>query len=257
MGGLRLVTFAVSLVAHAALAAAFLAHESGSEQAAFDQGVGADLLKIEQGLAIEGSARGVDAENVIIKGAAEEIAAQTATDTVEEKKPLEPEEPPTEQKEVKEVPELNDVITAKAEPVPESVVTEKLDPETVKEVKPEQQVTQTTPPQIQAQELVASGRKQEGGDTTQRTAYLGKLQKHINEHKIVPATRRMGTVIVRFTVSPDGKLLSREITKSSGSEQLDKAALAALESAEPFPPFPEGVTGDELALSLPFNFITR
>lgn len=257
MGGLRFVTFAVSFVLHAAVALPFFTH-AGGEQAAFDEGVGADLLKIEQGVALVGTARGVDAENLIIDGGAEEVPAQVATQTVQEIKPEEPlKEPTPDQPDTQEVPELNDVISAKAEPVEESVITEKVEPETVKEVQPEQAVAKTTVQQIQARELVASGKEQKGGDTTKRTAYLGKLQRHISAHKIDPKTRRTGTVIVRFTVSSEGKLLSHEITKSSGSEKLDKAALAALESAAPFPPFPEGVTGSELALSVPFRFLTR
>ena len=102
-----------------------------------------------------------------------------------------------------------------------------------------------------------AGKAQQGGDTTKQTAYLGKLQRHISSHKIDPKTRRKGTVIVRFRVSATGELLSHEITKSSGSEALDKAAVAALERAAPFPPFPDGVTGTELALSVPFRFLTR
>lgn len=257
MGGLRFLTFGFSLVLHAALALPFITH-AGGEQAAFDEGVGADLLKIEQGFALEGTARGVDAENVLIDGGAETVQAQAANEAVQEVQQEEVlKEPTPDQPDAQEVRELNDVITAKAEPVEESVVTEKVEPETVKEVQPEQLVTETRVQQIQAQELVASGKAQQGGDTTKRTAYLGKLQRHISSHKIDPKTRRKGTVIVRFKVSSSGELLSHEITQSSGSEALDKAAVAALKSATPFPPFPEGVTGTELALSIPFRFLTR
>lgn len=259
MGGLRVATWLASFALHAALALPFIT-QAGGEQAAYEEGVGADLLKIEQGLALEGIAQaGADAENVMAIEGQNVAAAEAVPETIEELKPEEPpvEEPPPDQPEVKDIPELNDVITAKAEQIEESVVAEEVVPEPVKEVKPQQVATAASVQEIAVQELVASSKKQEGGDTTQRTAYLGKLQRHITAHKVNPRTDRKGTVIVRFTVSAEGKLLSREIVQSSGSDKLDQAALAALERAEPFPPFPRGVGNSELAVSVPFRFLTR
>ncbi|MCV0368408.1 MULTISPECIES: TonB family protein [Filomicrobium] len=259
MGGLRLATWAISLALHAALALPFLTW-AGGDQSAFEEGVGADLLKIEQGLALEGVAQtGMDAQNVEAIEGQTAVASQAVPETIEELKPEEPpqEEPPPDQPEVKDVPELTDVITAKAEQVEESVVTEEVRPEPIKEIKPQQIAAAASVEEISVKELKAAAQAQEGGDASARTAYLGKLQRHISAHKVNPRTNRRGTVIVRFTVSPTGQLLSREITKSSGSEQLDKAALAALDKAAPFPPFPKGVVNRELAVSVPFRFLTR
>lgn len=256
MGGLRAATWIASFALHAALALPFITH-AGGEQSAFEEGIGADLLKIEQGLAFEGTARtGVDAQNLDAIEGQQIAAVEPVPQTLEEHKLLEPvtEEPPPVPPEIKDVPELNDLITAKAEEVEESVAAEK---EPVPEVVPQEVVTTTSVQELSVKEMVASAQKKEGGDTTLRTAYLGKLQRHINAHKVNPKTNRNGTVIVRFTVSAAGKLLSREITKSSGSIQLDQAALAALQRAEPFPPFPAGVGKKELAVSVPFRFLTR
>lgn len=259
MTGLRVVMFMVSALLHAALAAPFVINAS-SDPSAFDAGPGADLLKIEQGLALEGVATtGVDAQNVDAIEGQLAAAAEAVPQTIEEQLPEEIrlEEPPPDKREVQEVQELRDVITAKAEAVEESVVTEEVPPEPIREVVPQQVATAPSVEEIAVKELRASAQKQDGGDSTMRTAYLGKLQRHIASYKVNPRTNRQGTVIVRFTVSASGQLLSREIAKSSGSPKLDEAALAALDRAAPFPPFPKGVVNDQLAVSVPFRFLVR
>ena len=47
--------------------------------------------------------------------------------------------------------------------------------------------------------------------------------------KINPRSRDAGVAVVRFTVGPDGELMSREIATSSGSKTLDDAAIASIE----------------------------
>ena len=42
-----------------------------------------------------------------------------------------------------------------------------------------------------------------------------------------------------MTILKDGRLEKAEITKSSGYEILDNAALQSVRNAEPFPPIPE------------------
>lgn len=256
---LRVMTWVVSAVLHAALAAPFVMNASG-DPSAFEAGAGADLMKIEQGLALEGVATaGVDAQNVDAIEGQLAAAAEAVPETIEEQKPDEMplEEPPPDQPEAKDVQELQDVITAKAEEVEESIVTEEVPAETVREVVPQQVATAASVEEIAVKELKASAQKQDGGDSTLRTVYLGKLQRHITSHKVNPRTNREGTVIVRFTVSASGELLSREITRSSGSAKLDEAALAALERAAPFPPFPQGVVNKEMAVSVPFRFLVH
>lgn len=64
----------------------------------------------------------------------------------------------------------------------------------------------------------------------------------IEQHKIYPALARKldmsGTVEISYTLNRQGKLVSVEIVKTSGSEILDKAALQAVRTAL-FPPIPE------------------
>ncbi len=62
------------------------------------------------------------------------------------------------------------------------------------------------------------------------------------------------TTTVRFTLFKDGTIRNPEVTDSSGSNALDSAALAAVQNAVPYPPFPEGQNGNSLRLELPIIF---
>ena len=62
------------------------------------------------------------------------------------------------------------------------------------------------------------------------------------------------TTTVRFTLCKDGTIRNPEVTDSSGSKALDNTALAAVQNAVPYPPFPEGQEGNSLRLELPIIF---
>lgn len=51
-----------------------------------------------------------------------------------------------------------------------------------------------------------------------------------------------GCVILEFTLSPQGNLLSHKIIQSSGFSLLDQQALLALKRSQPFPEVQEGMT---------------
>jgi protein TonB len=71
----------------------------------------------------------------------------------------------------------------------------------------------------------------------------------------VAATDQSGTAKVKFVIDRQGKLISRVLLESSGSELLDAAALTMIDQAEPFPEPPAKVTDDKLAFMVPVNFI--
>ena len=87
--------------------------------------------------------------------------------------------------------------------------------------------------------------------------YLGQINDHVQRAKVNPRSAVAGTVVMRFTIGVNGKLLSKEIAKSSGSKILDEAATAALDRAAPFPPIPPEVSIKPLAFTQPFKFIMR
>jgi protein TonB len=133
----------------------------------------------------------------------------------------------------------------------------------VKEPEPEK-LEQPLPQQIATLEQEAvveqhesSGAKKTGGDTTARSAYLGKIRSHLERNKVNPRSTFIGTAVVKITVGTGGEIISRKIVKSSGSKVLDDAALASVEKASPFPPLPKALNSDHLDISVPFKFSVR
>ncbi len=62
------------------------------------------------------------------------------------------------------------------------------------------------------------------------------------------------TTTVRFTLFKDGTIRNPVVSDSSGAKALDNAAIAAVQNAVPYPPFPEGQAGNSLRLEIPIIF---
>ncbi|HHF3521168.1 TPA: TonB family protein [Haemophilus influenzae] len=71
-----------------------------------------------------------------------------------------------------------------------------------------------------------------GTDTSEIAAYRSAIRREIESHKRYPTRakimRKQGKVSVSFNVGADGSLSGAKVTKSSGDESLDKAALDAI-----------------------------
>lgn len=236
---LRAVTVLLSLAVHGAIAGVLFVTPGG---ASLDEGSGEDTFVVEQGIAIEGVARIGDAEV--------EVAA------VEAPPPVLATTPPVEEIERPDE-DVQHVIGSEQGPEQQDV---ELEPEIeeVREtpVEPEQ-VAVIEQTEISVEEQRAAGAKQEGGRATALSAYRGKLYSRISRKKVTPRTRRVGTVVVRFTVGPSGELISSEIAKSSGNQSLDDAAIASINRAAPFPPMPSEANDGPLVVSVPFKFSVR
>ncbi len=261
---LRLITWLVSLGIHGAFAAVMLWPSSSG--AALEQGTGDDIMMIEQGIALQGVAK--LGEDVVSVEAVEAPPVQTAA-----AQPLEQIEAIEEQKELPV--EEQQVLTSETGPEQENVI----EPEEVEEVKPEEvtepkreevkepepEVKEQPLPQqvatVQQETVIAmresSGEEKKGGDATAHRAYLGKLRTHLERSKVNPRTTLIGTAVVRLTVRSDGELVAHRIVKSSGSKQLDNAALASIERASPFPAIPDEVGEETIEVSVPFKFSVR
>ena len=234
---LRALTSLISFALHGAVVGFFLITPGG---AALDEGTGDDTFVVEQGIAIEGLSR--DGE------------AAVNIDAVEAPPPVIQSAPPME--EVKPLEEdVQHVIGSEFGPEQEKVVREP-EPEEVREAQPEQ-IAAIEQTEIAVDEQRASGVKQTGGDTTAMSAYRGKLFTHISKKKVNPRSKKAGRVVVRFTVSPKGELISREIATSSGSKLLDDAAIASIERAAPFPEMPSEANDGPMVVSVPFKFSVR
>jgi periplasmic protein TonB len=84
------------------------------------------------------------------------------------------------------------------------------------------------------------------------------LAKLANLKRYPAAARRAGlhdTVLVRFVVDRTGEVLSAGVAESRGFAQLDGEALALIRRASPLPPPPAEVSGEEIQLVAPIQFI--
>lgn len=63
--------------------------------------------------------------------------------------------------------------------------------------------------------------------------------------------RRQGIVTIAFTIGADGSLSNVRVVKSSGTNDLDQAALNAVQSARSIGPRPKGMSS---AINVPISF---
>jgi protein TonB len=85
-------------------------------------------------------------------------------------------------------------------------------------------------------------------------AYKAGLYARISSRQVFPVGAPSGTVTVHFVISRSGSLLSKQVMRTSGSELLDNEAMASVEREAPFPPFPDGLAGPRLEVTLPIRF---
>jgi TonB family protein len=87
--------------------------------------------------------------------------------------------------------------------------------------------------------------------------YLAQILATVkrNWFAILPESVRMGRrgrVAIQFSISREGKVPKLVIASGSGTEALDRAAIAAISASNPFPPLPGEFNGDRIVLQ--FNF---
>ncbi len=97
------------------------------------------------------------------------------------------------------------------------------------------------------------------GETKQSfSEFLRLVRERIKEVQRFPPNVRTldddSTTTIRFTLLKDGSIRDPKVSTSSGSRVLDNAALAAVQNAEPYPPFPDGQSGNSIRLELPVVF---
>ncbi len=220
----------MSVLIHASIGSLMLPSLLKSSTDALDLGQGNDIVLVEQGIATEGV-----------------IKLGDAIDTVK----IFPLRPPHQLDEVKP-DELRDVIASDASSVEAAVV------KTQEPQAPPQsdvvQVKEQLPPQAAVFTEESSGAAKTGADPKELGLYLGQIYKHVERAKVSAPSRRSGTVVMRFTIGLDGKVLSREVVSGSGFKILDDAAEAALDRAAPFPPIPPKVSLSPISLEQQFTF---
>lgn len=90
----------------------------------------------------------------------------------------------------------------------------------------------------QAREAGKDGRQQVAGNAA-ASNYPGLVMRHLSRAG-KPRVRARGAAVIGFTIGPAGRLASLSLTRSSGSPDLDRAALAVVRDAGDFPAPPAG-----------------
>jgi periplasmic protein TonB len=90
------------------------------------------------------------------------------------------------------------------------------------------------------------------GDVLAKLVNLKRYPANLKRHAGL-----QDTVMVRFVVDRTGQVLSANVAESHGFAQLDGEALALIQRASPLPPPPAEVSGDEIQLVAPIQFVLR
>lgn len=89
-------------------------------------------------------------------------------------------------------------------------------------------------------------------------AYKARLQNLIATRKQYPRMAAKeeieGSVVVSFTVMPNGNITGAHVAKSAGNDWLDKAALQAVSAASGALPFPPEIRKPQWTFSVTVNF---
>jgi len=79
-----------------------------------------------------------------------------------------------------------------------------------------------------------------------------------NWFAVLPESVRMGTrrgrTVLQFALNRDGSLAKVVISDYSGSDSLDRAAVAGLSMSNPLPPLPKEYKGAQMRLAFSFNY---
>ncbi|MEZ5355006.1 MAG: energy transducer TonB [Bryobacteraceae bacterium] len=74
---------------------------------------------------------------------------------------------------------------------------------------------------------------------------------------VIPESARLGRrgkVLIQFAISKDGAVPKLVIASPSGTEALDRAAVAGISASNPFPPLPDEFKGQQIRLQFTFLY---
>ena len=78
-----------------------------------------------------------------------------------------------------------------------------------------------------------------------------------NWYAVIPESARLGrggVVSIQFAINRDGGVPKLVIAMPSGTEALDRAAVAGISASNPFPPLPNDFRGPQVRLQLTFKY---
>lgn len=271
LGGTLLwpVSFAVMLAAHVGLAALVLARDEP-----LLDGQPGDAVSID--LAPDPSEEQAPADELAGQTVPEAQAPSEVPDAADPEPPA-PDAPPPAVAEIR--PELPPELTTPPTIVPDAEVVLPPTPDKPPEIPPPELKPLEEPPpvpppdavlkELQPRDTVASEARAasaaalSGGRRPTAAAeatWRGAIGLHLAKNRRYPAEARaraqQGTATVRVTIDGDGRVLGRELTRSSGQSLLDQEALAMMLRAQPLPRPPAG-TPLPVVLTVPVRFSIR
>jgi len=115
---------------------------------------------------------------------------------------------------------------------------------------------------IQTQQEAGSGNATPGGGIPGAVAdYYSHLRAWLEKHKRYPRPaqlrRQEGTVLLRFIIDQQGRVLSYRLEESSGYRLLDKEVEEMIQRASPLPAIPDEIQQAQLELVVPVAFFLR
>lgn len=84
--------------------------------------------------------------------------------------------------------------------------------------------------------------------------YMRELQRRIKMNWEPPKGNESKRVVLLFSISRDGRLLSMKLLKSSGVAVADKAAMSAVQLTAPFKPLPPDYRGNSVDIQFTFDY---
>ena len=111
-------------------------------------------------------------------------------------------------------------------------------------------------PTIVTYELAEARRAADAAARDPRGFWVGQIVARLEERKPdrQHSVKRPVTVELGFVVDRAGRLLSKQLARSSGDPAIDAEAIAVLDRAAPFPPMPAALPGDHLVFTVPLRF---
>lgn len=235
MNQLSAKTWMASLALHGLVLLPLVSFAAVNPREVYDTGTGSDSFNVTQGLAIDL----VSVGDAVEQAAQEQVDLMVASPTpppVVEAKPVDP--------------DLKTVITATLSPIETQTIVEDIKPP--EPPKPEEVAVRDQQAQDFREARSNAGKGQNAGQAAELTVYVGQIHRALIKAKLPSLKNKVGKVTVSFKVDASGKIVEREVFKSSGVAALDQAAVEWLERAA-FPPLP-GLLGASYQFNVPLSF---
>lgn len=98
------------------------------------------------------------------------------------------------------------------------------------------------------------------GTTEELAVFKAELRALIDRNKYYPPTSRRlghaGTVVVAFTLLPDGHIIDVRLDTPSRYDRLNESALEAVKKVQKFKPIPKEFADGAMDIKVPVKFIT-